>query len=414
MKNEVRCRIHRGCHEIGGNCVEVESNGQRIIFDLGLPLSHESETELPNVTGLTEPDSGLLGVFVSHPHPDHYGLLEKVAAHVPAYMGDAARRIIEVSGFFTPLPILGDVEPLSYQDREPIELGPFKVTPFAMDHSAFDSHAFLIEVGGKRIFYSGDLRAHGRKSHLFEGFVANPPANINVLICEGTQIGRKPDFAFPDEESVAQQMAEYFDLAQGMGLVWCSGQNIDRVVSVFEAAKKSGRNLIVDMYAAEILRATGAGDVPTPGRDGVKVFLPFSQKNLIVREKAFHISNKYYPQRIYPDELADAASESVMLFRPSMLKDLKRAECLNGAVLISSVWSGYLPSESKRIDEMKSLGIEHHHVHTSGHATVDELQRFIDAFPDSRIVPVHLEDRAGFEELSDNVELRNDHEWWEV
>ena len=414
MKNEVRCRIHRGCHEIGGNCVELESNGQRIIFDLGLPLSDESETELPNVTGLTEPDSGLLGVFVSHPHPDHYGLLEKVAAHVPVYMGDAARRIIEVSGFFTPLPTLGDVEPLPYQDLEPIELGPFKVTPFAMDHSAFDSHAFLIEVGGKRIFYSGDLRAHGRKSHLFEDFVANPPTDIDVLICEGTQIGRKPDFAFPDEESVAQRIAEYFDQAQGMGLVWCSGQNIDRVVSVFEAAKKSGRNLIVDMYAAEILRATGAGDVPTPGRDGVKVFLPFSQKNLIVREKAFHISNKYYPQRIYPDELADAASESVMLFRPSMLKDLKRAECLNGAVLISSVWSGYLPSESKRIDEMKSLGIEHHHVHTSGHATVDELQRFIDAFPDSRIVPVHLEDRAGFEELSDNVELRNDHEWWEV
>ena len=371
-----------------GNCVELEADGQRILFDLGL--------------------------FISHPHPDHYGLLESVAAHVPVYMGDAARRIIEVSGFFTPLPTLGDVEPLPYQDLEPIELGPFKVTPFAMDHSAFDSHAFLIEVGGKRIFYSGDLRAHGRKSHLFEGFVANPPANINVLICEGTQIGRKPDFAFPDEGSVAKRMAEYFDQAKGMGLVWCSGQNIDRVVSVFEAAKRSGRNLILDVYAAEILRATSCDDVPQPGKDGVKVFLPFSQKNLIVREKAFHISNKYYPHRIYPDELADAASDSVMLFRPSMLKDLKRAECLNGAVLISSVWSGYLPSESKRIDEMKSLGIEHHHVHTSGHATVDELQRFIDAFPDSRIVPVHLEDRAGFEELSDNVELRNDHEWWEV
>lgn len=58
-----------------------------------------------------------------------------------------------------------------------------------------------------------------------------------------------------------------------------------------------------------------------------------------------------------------------MIFRPSMLKDLQRAECLEGAVLISSVWSGYLPKERKRIDEMKAMGITHHHVHTSGHAT---------------------------------------------
>lgn len=54
------------------------------------------------------------------------------------------------------------------------------------------------------------------------------------------------------------------------------------------------------------------------------------------------------------------------------------------------------------------------HVHTSGHATVDELQQFVDAFPNSRIVPIHLEDREGFGMLSSNVKLRNDHEWWEV
>jgi hypothetical protein len=35
----------------------------------------------------------------------------------------------------------------------------------------------------------------------------------------------------------------------------------------------------------------------------------------------------------------------------------------------------------KWIDKMKSMGIEHHHVHTSGHATLDELKRFVAAFP---------------------------------
>ena len=34
----MRICIHRGAHQIGGSCVEVESQGQRLLLDLGLPL----------------------------------------------------------------------------------------------------------------------------------------------------------------------------------------------------------------------------------------------------------------------------------------------------------------------------------------------------------------------------------------
>ena len=103
----MRCRIHRGCHEIGGNCIEIESQGKRIVLDIGLPLKNESNATLPDISGLTSSDDSLLGIFISHPHPDHYGLLERISEPVPVFMGEAARRIIEVSAFFTPLPALG-------------------------------------------------------------------------------------------------------------------------------------------------------------------------------------------------------------------------------------------------------------------------------------------------------------------
>lgn len=35
----MRVRIHRGAHEIGGNCIEVEEDGDRMVLDLGRPLS---------------------------------------------------------------------------------------------------------------------------------------------------------------------------------------------------------------------------------------------------------------------------------------------------------------------------------------------------------------------------------------
>ena len=86
----MRCRIHRGAHEIGGNCVEIESQGHRIVLDIGLPLDDRS-VDLPAIKGIETADDCLLGIFISHPHPDHYGLMERLPDHVPVYISRAAR-----------------------------------------------------------------------------------------------------------------------------------------------------------------------------------------------------------------------------------------------------------------------------------------------------------------------------------
>lgn len=48
----MRLRIHRGTREIGGTCIELESEGARILLDLGLPLnaSDLASTPLPNTS----------------------------------------------------------------------------------------------------------------------------------------------------------------------------------------------------------------------------------------------------------------------------------------------------------------------------------------------------------------------------
>jgi ribonuclease J len=62
-----------------------------------------------------------------------------------------------------------------YQSGQGFDIGPFRVTPFLVDHSAYDAYGLLIESGGKRLFYSGDFRAHGRKGMLFDRLIAQPP-----------------------------------------------------------------------------------------------------------------------------------------------------------------------------------------------------------------------------------------------
>ena len=94
--------------------------------------------------------------------------------------------------------------------------------------------------------------------------------------------------------------------------------------------------------------------------------------------------------------------------------ELRSSGCLESASLVTSLWSGTVKKEMDCIQAMKAAGNSYVHVHTSGHATEEELQQFIAAFPKSRVIPIHLEDPEGFGRLSSNVELQNDHEWWEV
>ena len=77
-----------------------------------------------------------------------------------------------------------------YDDRKPFTIGPFTITPYLLDYSVYDAYALLAEAEGRRLFYTGDFRSHRRKAKAFERFIDNPPANIDVMLMEGTTIGR--------------------------------------------------------------------------------------------------------------------------------------------------------------------------------------------------------------------------------
>jgi ribonuclease J len=100
----MRACIHRGSKQIGGSCVEVENQGQRLLIDLGLPLDAENNSSqyLPEISGFDGNDPSLLGILISHPHLDHFGLLTHISSAIPIGMGPAARRILTAAAPFLP------------------------------------------------------------------------------------------------------------------------------------------------------------------------------------------------------------------------------------------------------------------------------------------------------------------------
>ena len=55
--------------------------------------------------------------------------------------------------------------PRFYRDQRPFEIGPFRITPLLVDHSAFDAYALLVEADGRRLCNSGDFRVDFLAEH---------------------------------------------------------------------------------------------------------------------------------------------------------------------------------------------------------------------------------------------------------
>lgn len=406
-------RIHRGTKQIGGTCIEIENDGERIAIDYGLPLDGNAADKslVPSID-----KESLIGVVISHPHIDHYGLLHYLPGDIPVAMGAAGKNLIR-----TAVPFTGQtLPPLSgpnLEHMQPIQLGSFRITPYLMDHSAFDAYSLLIEANGKRIFYSGDFRAHGRKSSLFEKLIQNPPENVDVLLMEGSSLSRLDDeVTFPTEQELENQFMSSFNTTSGMVMVHASTQNIDRIVSIYRACKRTGRTLLIDLYAAAILESTGNHSIPQSSWPGMALYVPECQRRLIKRNGWFDLLERHSKNRIYLNKISKTPSQYVALFRPLLTADLEKADCLYGASFVYSQWEGYLKEGAycQIAAWLKKHDIPLTQIHTSGHASPVDLKRFSSAISPKSLVPIHSFAPEKYEALFSNVLYKNDAEWWRV
>lgn len=89
--------IHRGAHQIGGCCTEIRTEQARILIDLGqeLPKSGEEQASL-SLPGITTGDAECDGVFFTHYHGDHIGLLDTILPDIPVYIEAASKEQLQL------------------------------------------------------------------------------------------------------------------------------------------------------------------------------------------------------------------------------------------------------------------------------------------------------------------------------
>ena len=381
--------IHRGSKEIGGTCIEITSEkGKKILVDAGSPLDDSN----PDTSYI---ENEVDAILISHPHQDHYGLLEGYNGGAKIYIGEVALDFINAAKLFIGKQLLeGDFTKIKAYQTIEIEDN-FKVTPYLTDHSTPESFAFLIEADGKKVYYSGDFRATGRKKNLFENTLKRPPKDIDVLLMEGTMIERE-QHKYPTEESVEKAMYEIARNQKNISCVVSSAQNIDRLISIVRVCRRLNKQLVIDPYTAWLLDALKkqSKNVPTMDWDEIAVYLNPSHMNKIDNElhakfierltinsvgsKVFSEPSKYIYFERNPNQ---KFHEPLLKFGP-----------IN---IVYSQWEGYLKEEFKQyftenINELKNHpSYQFYSIHTSGHAVVKDLLSFAKAINSKLVYPIH-------------------------
>ena len=92
--------------------------------------------------------------------------------------------------------------------------------------------AFLIEAEGKRIFYSGDFRTHGRKGWVMEKIIADPPKNIDYLLLEGTQMGNSSK-SFQKENDIESKLINLFKASSKFKIISFSSLLMCDMIRIF-------------------------------------------------------------------------------------------------------------------------------------------------------------------------------------
>jgi ribonuclease J len=402
--------IHRGCNEIGGTCIQLSTENNSILLDLGLPLS-KGTIEFDVAT--LRPDA----VLISHPHQDHYGLIDHLDPDVPVYMGELGKNLIDATRILIGKQLHSN-HFRYFKSWQAFVIGDFTITPYLVDHSAVDAYGFLIEADDKRIFYSGDFRAHGRKSVLFEKIVRHPPENIDLLFMEGTMIHRR-NKDFPTEDHVEMKIFETIKDQDNITFIISSSQNIDRIVSAYRACKRARKTLVIDIYTAWILEQLKliSDHIPAMEWELVKVYATHNQDKKLTEHPDFFgdFRKRVYKYRVKKEEIQSSPADYLFWGKMSHYKIIDLYREKKRVNVIYSQWLGYLSNPESNHYGADAMGsyqndprVNFVYAHTSGHATVKDLQRFVAALKPKVLVPVHTEDKNGFHNIYSYVQVQND------
>jgi len=362
--------IHRGTHQIGGIAVEIATDTSRILIDMGDELSLDPNfTSLPlQIPGVTDQSGSCNGVLFTHYHGDHTGQMMQIRSDVPLYAGSLTKAVLLKTAERIKSTALCNLIRMmkTFRGGQAFTLGDIRITPWTVDHSAFDSYLFLLESAGKRVLYTGYFRMHGFRGKTLPK-VLRAIGKVDALIIEGTTLSR-PDTEPTTERDLQQKVKEYMAQYKYV-FILCASTNLERICAMSKAVP-AGKYFICDQYQSDLL-------------DLVEQYWgPLSPLYRNIKKT------------VYGDNLLSKFRDRGFLMAVRDNRSFRRIVQQfdpEQSLILYSMWDGYRTKADSTIPEFLKLAGQWQSLHTSGHASHKDIQAVIDILNPDIVIPVHSE-----------------------
>jgi ribonuclease J len=406
-----------------------------------------------------------LAIFISHAHMDHVGnigLLDRaipgvatpMTAMILKAMQDCGSKMESEAAYITPRlpddeetrlieavpaktsPFMGrdfcltgpctgapGVDPLKpFWESQPatrkLTSGALEVAPgfldiefasFEVDHSMYGAAAYAVNSDAGWIVYSGDLRKHGKFQDKTVQFASEAKKlSPACLIIEGTTASRKQEGGEISESTVADRCRSATEAETDLVIADFAARNFERLDMFREIAKKTGRELVVMMKDAYLLKAMQCVD----GEDRIKDLSIY--KDLKGSRDGFEkqVMKEYPGKLLDPADIAKSPGSYILCFSFFDIKHLLDIRSEGGTYIYSSS-EAY--GEEQKIDFVRlwnwlgrfkftiagfsivdgpdgrpAPAFENGY-HASGHASGEDILQIIKEINPGTVIPIHTE-----------------------
>ena len=382
-----------GVGEIGMNLsiygLGHEPRRSWLMVDLGVSFASEENVPgidliLPDIRYLIEERRNIAGLVLTHAHEDHFGALLDLwpKLRVPVYATPftaalfAAKRLGE--------PGAPDIPINEVKLGSRFQVGPFDIELCSVAHSIPESNALILRTPFGNVLHTGDWKLDATP-------VLGPPtdeAKLRALGAEGclALVGDSTNAVregrSSSESDVAKTLAGLINSAPRRVAVTTFASHIARIRSVAEAARKTGREVMVVGRAmdraVQVARETGYLDDVQDFR-GPDVYGQLPPDKVVALCTGSQGEPRAALARIAKDEHPDIALSKGdrVIFSSRTIPGNEKA--------VGAVINGLIEQGVQVITDRTHL------VHVSGHPRRAEMEELLGWVKPQIVIPVHGE-----------------------
>lgn len=417
-----------GVNEIGGNKFLLEDRGTKVLLDFGTGFTEGSDYFdatisprtvngagdlfefglLPQMPGLyseralqntdikyTEPEVD--AVVLSHFHWDHTGRIEHVDPKIPVYCGETTSMIHDAYSESTGSPLDGHLI-RKFRTGDRFRIGPMEFVPIHVDHSIPGSYGFVVHSSEGAMAYTGDFRFHGPAGSMTRDFMeAARIEKPKILLTEGTRVRAEDVKSNMSELGVLEEASRLVGGTKALVFSTFRGNDVDRINTFYQAAKATGRRLVVSMKTAmllEKLRPDKGLSVPDVGRD-VDVYVRRKKTGKLDDSDYFHWEREFLNHGISAADVRRKQGEVFLHLETRDFPELVDIRPDRGGTYIHSATEAYNEEGEKEETVIRNwvehVGFRYAQLHASGHAPMAEVGELVRGISPSTVVPIHTE-----------------------